>query len=78
MDSVAIEQLIRSALPGAEVTVQSDDNVHFQARVVDPGFAGRSRLARHRLVHQALGPSLGTQIHALSLDLKSPEEAEAG
>ena len=31
MDSKTIEQMIRAGLPGAEVTVQGDDGVHFEA-----------------------------------------------
>ena len=74
MDSQIIEQLIRSGFPDAEVTVSSEDNVHFHARVVTPAFRGRNRVARHRQVHAAIGEALGREIHALSLELKSPEE----
>ncbi|NKI36086.1 BolA/IbaG family iron-sulfur metabolism protein [Wenzhouxiangella sp. XN79A] len=78
MDSQKIEQLLRAAFPDAEVSVSSDDNVHFSAKVVDAGFAGQSRVARHRRVHEAIGPELGREIHALSLLLKTPEELGAG
>jgi len=74
MDPAAIEQRILQAMPGAQVRVHSDDNVHYSARIVSGDFSGRSRLERHRLVHAAIGPELGREIHALSLDLKSPEE----
>ncbi|MFU8830841.1 MAG: BolA family protein [Wenzhouxiangella sp.] len=62
-------------MPAARVSVQSDDNVHYTARIINADFSGRSRIERHRLVHAAIGPELGREIHALSLDLKSPEEA---
>ncbi len=62
-------------MPGAEVHVDSDDNVHYVARIVSSEFSGCSRIQRHRRVHEALGSSLGREIHALSLDLKTPEEA---
>lgn len=61
-------------MPGAEVSVQSDDNVHYSARIINAAFSGRSRIERHRLVHAAIGPELGREIHALSLDLKAPDE----
>jgi acid stress-induced BolA-like protein IbaG/YrbA len=77
MDSQNIEQLLRAAFPDAEVSVTSDDNVHFNASVIDSGFAGESRVARHRRVHDAIGPELGREIHALSLLLKTPEEIGA-
>lgn len=42
---------------------------HFHVTLRSPAFEGLSRVARHRLVHQALGADLVGQIHALSLDL---------
>ncbi len=74
MDPSAIEQVILQAMPGADVRVDSDDNVHYVARIVSDEFSGRSRIQRHRRVHEALGPSLGREIHALSLVLKAPDE----
>ncbi|MFP4208937.1 MAG: BolA family protein [Wenzhouxiangella sp.] len=61
-------------MPEARVSVESDDNVHFTARVVSEGFRGLSRLQRHRAIHDALGPALGREIHALTLVLKAPDE----
>lgn len=78
MDSQKIEQLLRDAFPRADVSVTSDDNVHFSAKVVDAAFAGQSRVARHRSVHDAIGPELGREIHALTLLLKTPDEIGAG
>ena len=74
MNSEQIEKLLQEAFPDAEVSVASDDNVHFSAKIVDAGFAGQSRVARHRRVHDAIGPELGRAIHAMSLNLKTPEE----
>lgn len=42
---------------------------HFTVRIRAPGFAGLSRIERHRAVHAALGPELVGRIHALSLDI---------
>ena len=41
---------------------------HFRIRMASPRFAGLSRVARHRLVHQTLG-DIVPRIHALALDL---------
>lgn len=75
MDAASIQSIILQAMPEARVSVDSDDNVHFTARVVCESFRGQSRLQRHRVIHEALGPSLGREIHALSLVLKTPDEA---
>lgn len=77
MDSERIEQQLRTAFPQAEISVSSDDNVHFTAKVVDAGFDGLNRVARHRLVHDAIGPALGREIHALTLALRTAEEQAA-
>lgn len=74
MNPEHIQTLILQAMPSARVSVESDDNVHFTARVVSAAFSGRSRIERHRCIHDAIGPALGREIHALSLVLKSPEE----
>ena len=41
---------------------------HFRIRMASPRFAGMGRLARHRLVHAALG-DIVPRIHALALEL---------
>jgi BolA family transcriptional regulator, general stress-responsive regulator len=47
---------------------------HFRVLVVSPAFAGKSRLARHRLVNEVLAAELKNKIHALALDLYAPGE----
>jgi acid stress-induced BolA-like protein IbaG/YrbA len=70
-----IASLISQGLPGARVEVRSDDNVHFAARVVSAEFAGKRPIARHQLVYQTLGERMGREIHAMSLEVLTPEEA---
>ncbi|HEY4531260.1 MAG TPA: BolA/IbaG family iron-sulfur metabolism protein [Luteimonas sp.] len=74
MDADTIRKLIEQGLPGAEVEVQGDDGVHFEAVVVHPDFAGRLPLARHRMVYATLGTLMGNEIHALALRTLTPEE----
>lgn len=47
---------------------------HFRVRIVSTRFAGLSRLARHRLVYDALASMLRQEIHALVLDCQAPGE----
>jgi acid stress-induced BolA-like protein IbaG/YrbA len=72
-----IAALIRAGLPGADVIVQSEDGTHFAARIVAREFAGRRPIARHQLVYRALGERMGREIHALSIEALTPEEAAA-
>jgi acid stress-induced BolA-like protein IbaG/YrbA len=67
--------LIRAGLPGAEVRVESDDNVHFAAQVVASQFSGLRPIARHQLVYKALGDLMGREIHALSIEALTPQES---
>lgn len=47
---------------------------HFRILIVSPRFAGVSRLARHRLVNEALADELKGKIHALALSAFAPGE----
>ena len=71
-----VADLIRKSIPGATVQVRSDDNVHFDSRVVSSEFAGKRPLQRHQLVYQALGDLMGGEIHALSIEALTPEELQ--
>ena len=47
---------------------------HFNVLVVSPAFAGQSRLQRHRMVYDAMGDAMKSEIHALSIRALTPEE----
>jgi acid stress-induced BolA-like protein IbaG/YrbA len=70
-----VAELIRAALPGAEVAVASDDQTHYAARIVSESFEGLRGVARHQLVYRALGERVGREIHALSIEALTPGEA---
>ena len=77
MNPKQIEELINLALPGAQVRVQSGDNVHFEAMVVSGDFVGLRPLQRHQLVYKSLGERMGGEIHALQLETLTPDELSA-
>ncbi|MDX1593462.1 MAG: BolA family protein [Gammaproteobacteria bacterium] len=54
-----------------------DGGGHFVVTIVSPAFAGQPLLKRHRLVYAALGDAMETEIHALSIRAKSPDEAQS-
>ena len=74
MDPSDIKKLIGAGFEGANVNVTSNDNTHFEAVVVAREFAGKSPIARHQLVYQALGSLVGNEIHALSIRAFTPDE----
>lgn len=51
-----------------------DGRGHFRVLVVSDVFQGRPSLARHRAVYAALGDMMQTDIHALSVEAKAPNE----
>jgi BolA protein len=48
---------------------------HFNVLLVSPAFQGMNRVARSRAVHVALEAEFAGGLHALSLTLRTPEEA---
>ncbi len=85
MNAQDIEDCLRRALAPLQMTVQDDSHQHaghagaregrhFSVHLVSARFAGLSRVARHRLVYDSLGP-LGSQgVHALAITAKAPDE----
>ncbi|MDE1907106.1 MAG: BolA family transcriptional regulator [Rhodospirillales bacterium] len=59
----------RQGLPAGET--------HYKVAMVSAAFAGLSRVARQRAVNEALAEEFSGGMHALSLALKTPEEAGA-
>jgi stress-induced morphogen len=48
--------------------------VHFEAVVIAPAFAGKRAVQRHQLVYSTLGSAVGGEIHALALQVYTPDE----
>lgn len=74
---------LQAALVPEQLEVQDDshrhaghagarEGRHFSVRIRSARFAGLSRVARHRLVYDALGPLATQGIHALALDARAP------
>ncbi len=68
-----IRQLIETGIPGCEARVSGEDGTHFEAVIISAAFAGKSTLQQHQMVYQALGQSMGTDIHALSMRTFTPD-----
>ncbi|MFO7305618.1 MAG: BolA/IbaG family iron-sulfur metabolism protein [Gammaproteobacteria bacterium] len=77
MKAAEVQALIETGLPGARVRVTSDDDTHFEAVVVAEQFVGKRMIQRHQLVYATLGDRMGREIHALSIQALTPEEADS-
>lgn len=74
MAGADIEALIKAALPDATVELSrfGDDDDHWRAHVVSAQFAGKPRVAQHKMVYEALGGRMGGVLHALQLTTAVP------
>jgi acid stress-induced BolA-like protein IbaG/YrbA len=71
----SIKSGIQAGLDCERVEVVGDGQ-HFQALIVSGAFAGKNRVQRHQLVYRALGDRMREEIHALSMQTLTPEEAK--
>ena len=74
MAGAEIVARIKAGIPDAEVTLTDlagDDN-HWAAHVVSASFAGKTRIAQHKLVYAAIGDDMGGALHALQLTTAVP------
>jgi BolA protein len=81
-----IEARLRAALEPQSVEIDDESHKHaghagaasggghYRVHVVSRRFAGLPRLARHRLVYDALADLMQHDIHALALTLATPDE----
>lgn len=63
-----------SARHAGHAGARPEGETHFRLVVASEAFQGLSRVARHRLVYQALEAELRERVHALALELFAPEE----
>ena len=80
-----IERVLREALQPTALVVIDDSHLHaghagaregrhFSVRITSARFTGMSRVARHRLVYDALHRLIPQGIHALAIQARSPDE----
>ncbi len=72
-----VQTMIQEKLSNAKVKVVGDGQ-HFEAIIVSPDFANKSRVKQHQIVYAALQAELASEtIHALSLKTYTPEAWQA-
>jgi BolA protein len=80
-----IETALRAALAPLALQVRDDSHLHaghagaregrhFHVQLTSARFNGLSRVARHRLVYDALHTLIPQGIHALAIDARAPGE----
>lgn len=76
MDANEIERLIKAKFPDAQVTIKdlAGDGDHYAAHVIAAAFKGKTRVAQHKLVYDALEGRMGGELHALALTTAAPKD----
>ncbi len=76
MDANEIERLIKAKFPDARVEIKdlAGDGDHYAAHVVSAAFKGKTRVAQHQMVYEALGGRMGGVLHALALTTSAPKD----
>ena len=80
-----IQTRLQASLAPVQIDVQDDSHLHaghagaregrhFTVRIRSSRFAGLSRVARHRLVYDSLGPLAEQGVHALAIVAQAPDE----
>jgi stress-induced morphogen len=81
-----IQEILEGAFSPVEILVKDqshlhaghagarDGREHFEVRITADTFAGKSRIQRHRMVFEALGDMMQTDIHALSVHARAPDD----
>ncbi len=82
----AIEDALKAALEPTALLVKDQSHLHaghagaedgrghFEVTIISSQFDGQSRIQRHRLVFEAVGELMTTDIHALSINAYTPDE----
>lgn len=50
---------------------------HFAVYIVSEAFAGLSAVKRHQAVYAAVADLMGTEVHALSIEAKTPQQVSS-
>ena len=73
MDKKIIEELIRSSIPDADISIEDlrGDGDHYSATVISKKFIGKTKIEQHKMVYSSLQGKMGNELHALMLKTKS-------
>jgi len=71
---VALDVVDESDRHAGHAGAREGGGTHYRVRVVSARFEGRSRVERHRLVHDLLKAEFADGLHALALAAKAPDE----
>jgi BolA protein len=75
LEPESLELVDESAQHQGHAGWQPGGGTHWRLRIVSPRFAGKTTVARHRMVYESLGDLMQHPIHALAIQAREPGEA---
>jgi len=73
LDPVTLELRDESEQHAGHAGARPSGGSHWQLTIVSDAFRGKSPVARHRMVYEALGDLMKHEIHALKIEANSPD-----
>ena len=74
LEPVSLDLVDESAKHAGHAGAAPGGETHWRLSIVSPRFAGQPKIARHRMVYQALGELMQNPIHALAITARAPED----
>lgn len=71
---VALDLRDESGQHAGHAGARASGGSHWQLTIVSEAFRGKTAVARHRMVYEALGDLMDGGIHALKIEALSPEQ----
>lgn len=81
-----ITQLLTQAMPDASINLENESHLHaghsgaedgrghFRLNIISKAFTDMRSVQRHQLIYKTLGDMMQTDIHALAIEAKTPDE----
>lgn len=76
LEPVSLELVDESAAHAGHAGASPGGNTHWRLSITSNSFNGKGRVARHRLVYEALGELMHNPIHALAINASTPDETK--
>jgi len=75
LNPVRLDLRDESAQHAGHAGARPGESTHWQLTIASEAFRGKSAVARHRMVYEALGDLMQKDIHALRIDAIVPESS---
>ena len=75
LEPVALDLRDESAQHAGHAGARPGESTHWQVTIVSEAYRGKSAVARHRMIYEALGDLMKREIHALKIEASAPGQS---